>query len=405
MSDTLDRLVRESRPDMGTREAQNLDWERVDRAVFDRIEAEQRAERASLVRARGGGRWAYVAGGLAAAAALALVVGKLHEPAGASVRTVVDETAGNVVAVEGDGQLLVGGHPMVAGGALHLGDVVEARGVQVTVERPGKLSMVIERGTRAEVTHVQGALVLALEEGAVEAQVVPVPSGEAFAVDVGPSRVAVHGTHLRVARAGDHVVVDLSEGVVSLGPAPRVGSTLGALVTAPAHADFSAGDESSLAVTHDPGALRVPIAIGASTAAKPAAVAAVPVAKAGEPGDLGARPPAQVLGAPHAEFHPSAPGAAPHATAPVDANPEATIAGAVRWCLSERPHADNVTVVVNTVVYLDVDAEGSVVHARFDPPVAPDVNACASSAIYRARFGHGGTVAVPVDLRLPSSAP
>ena len=75
---------------------------------------------------------------------------------------------------------------------------------QATVDRPGKLTLVLERGTRATITHSQGALVLALDEGAVEAQVVPVPSGEAFAVDVGSSRVAVHGTHLRVARAGGH---------------------------------------------------------------------------------------------------------------------------------------------------------------------------------------------------------
>jgi len=403
MSDTLDRLVRESRPDMGTREAQNLDWERVDRAVFDRVEAEQRAERARLTSARSGGRWAYVAGGLAAAAALALVVGKLHEPAGAAARVVVDESAGNVVSVEGDGQLLVGGHPVGAGAALHLGDVVEARGVQATVERPGKLSLVIERGTRAEVTHVQGALVLALEQGAVEAQVVPVPSGEAFAVDLGSSRVAVHGTHLRVARAGEHVVVDLSEGVVSLGPAPRVGSTLGALVTAPAHAEFSAGDEAGVSISHDPGTLRAPVALGASATAKPAAVAAAPASRAGEPAD--AHPAPQAPGAPRAELRTAAAVAAARGPAPVDANPEAAIAGAVRWCLAGRTHADNVTVVVNTVVYLDVDGDGSVAHARFDPPVAPDVNACASSAIYRARFAHGGSVAVPVDLRLPSSAP
>jgi hypothetical protein len=191
--------------------------------------------------------------------------------------------------------------------------------------------------------------------------------------------------------------------VVSLGPAPRVGSTLGALVTAPAHAEFSAGDEASLSVTHDPGALRVPIAIGASAASKPAAVAAAPAAK-GEPSD--AHPAPQSPGAPRAEvLRGAAPGAAARASAPADANPETAIAGAVRWCLAERTHADNVTVVVNTVVYLDVDADGNVAHARFDPPVAPDVNACASSAIYRARFAHGGAVAVPVDLRLPSSAP
>jgi hypothetical protein len=33
------------------------------------------------------------------------------------------------------------------------------------------------------------------------------------------------------------------------------------------------------------------------------------------------------------------------------------------------------------------------------------VNACASGAIYKARFSHAGNVAIPVDLKLPSSAP
>ena len=61
----------------------------------------------------------------------------------------------------------------------------------------------------------------ALDDGAFEAQVTPVPSGEAFAVDVATPtsivRIAVHGTHLRVARAGTRVTVDLTEGVVSIG--------------------------------------------------------------------------------------------------------------------------------------------------------------------------------------------
>jgi hypothetical protein len=91
--------------------------------------------------------------------------------------------------------------------------------------------------------------------------------------------------------------------------------------------------------------------------------------------------------------------------AAVDPNPQGTIAGAVRACLAERPRADNVTVEVNTIVRLEVDADGTVLHARFDPPVTPDVNACASGPIYRTRFAHGGSVAVPVEFRVPSSAP
>jgi len=227
-----------------------------------------------------------------------------------------------------------------------------------------------------------------------------VPSGEAFAVDVGHSRVAVHGTHLRVARVGEHVVVDLSEGVISLGEAPRIGSTLGALLTAPAHAEFTTSDaEGTLTLTHDPAVLRAPVALGASGQARAGlpSVVVAPLPKA-ESGDV--RPVA--VGAAR-EVHPAS--LPPRTAAAPEANPETVIAAAVRACLAERPRADNVTVVVSTTVRLGVGPDGTVTSARFDPPVAPDVNACASGAIYKTRFAHGGSIAIPVDLKLPSSAP
>ena len=152
-----------------------------------------------------------------------------------------------------DGKVVAGGVP------LKLGDVLETGGARATIERPGKVTLTLEPGLKTVVTHVQGALILALERGAVEAQVVPVASGEAFAVDVDGSRVAVHGTHLRVAREGQRVVVDLNEGVVSVGAAPRAGSVLGTLVNAPAHVEFMASDPAgTLEQTHDPSAVRTP---------------------------------------------------------------------------------------------------------------------------------------------------
>ena len=218
MSDSLDKLVRESRPDLGTREARDVNWTEVDRGLFGRIATEQRAERARLT-SGGSARWAMAAGGLAVAAAIALVVGTSRQTRSIDgVQASVDDGAGSVTALEGAGQLLVDGKPVGVGAALHEGDVIEARGAQATIERLGKLTLIFERGSKATVTHVDGALVVALETGAVEAQVVPVPSGEAFAVDVGRSRVAVHGTHLRVLRVGEHVVV--AAGAVVRGVVP-----------------------------------------------------------------------------------------------------------------------------------------------------------------------------------------
>ncbi len=65
--------------------------------------------------------------------------------------------------------------------------------------------------------------------------------------------------------------------------------------------------------------------------------------------------------------------------------------------MAERPRADNVTIVVNTTLHLDLAEDGTVQFARFDPPVAPDVNACSAQAIYRVRFGRSGTITIPID--------
>ncbi|MGH7296512.1 MAG: FecR domain-containing protein [Polyangiaceae bacterium] len=402
MSDALDRLVRESRPDLGTREARGVDWAEVDRRLFARVEADRAADRAKLSAGPGRGL-AYLLGGLAAAAAVAfVVVGSRSAHPGDEARVVAEDTAGSVSAVEGGGVLLIGGKPAGVGVSLHRGDVVEAVGGGVTVERPGKLTLVIEKGSRATVTHVAGALVVALERGAVEAQVVPVPNGEAFAVDVGTSRVAVHGTHLRVARDGARVAVDLNEGVVSLGEAPRVGSTQGELITAPAHAEFRAGEpESTLVVSHDPARVRAPVALVAAASTGSRVAAAAPVAPVPVRPDVaeGREHDAVPLGQPHQAV------AAPPAHPAEDPHPAATVASAVRACLSERPRGDNVTVVVSTTLHLELTADGTIQSARFDPPVAPDVNSCAAASIYRVRFAHGGSEAIPIDLTLPSSAP
>jgi hypothetical protein len=401
MSDALDRLVRDSRPELGVRESRDVDWAEVDRRLFTRVNADLAREHEKLSSGRGRGV-AFVLGGLAAAAAAVFFV------AGGSATHTTDapfasleEPAGSVTAVEGGGAVLVDGKPVSVGATLHQADVIDATGGRVTVDRPGKLTLILEKGSRATVTHVQGALILALEQGAVEAQVVPVPNGEAFAVDVGTSRVAVHGTHLRVARDGSHVVVDLSEGVVSLGDAPRVGSTVGSLITAPAHAEFSAGEpESTLSLSHDPSVVRSPVSLAGLSAASPrSAVAAVAAVDPPRPEVADGRDRAALVPPP-----PRAQAPAP-AVHPPDPNPAGTIASAVRSCLLGRPRGDNVTVVVSTTLRLELSPDGTVQSARFDPPVAPDVNACAAGSIYRVRFSHGGAEAIPVDLTLPSSAP
>ncbi|MDP9151297.1 MAG: hypothetical protein M3O36_15345, partial [Myxococcota bacterium] len=194
MKTQLDHAIHEAREHLGTREAQRLDWRDVERRVFDRVAEAQRAERAALLSGRGRA-WMALALGLAVSAGGALVwMESGNEPPPFDAGPVAArDFAGTITSLGGD--VLVNGKAAPAGLSMHLGDSIETRAGSATVDRPGKLSLVVERGSRATITHVAGALVLALEEGAVEAQVVPVAGGEAFAVDVGTSRVAVHGTH------------------------------------------------------------------------------------------------------------------------------------------------------------------------------------------------------------------
>jgi ferric-dicitrate binding protein FerR (iron transport regulator) len=391
MSDGFDKLLEEARTELGADAADRVDWDAVDAKLFARIDEERRVERARFAPQRRRGLTLAAVGLAAAVAIVALLAGRTREPFGA-LETAAIESAGSVVAIEGTDPVLIDEKPVAGGAALRLGDVLETGGARVSVERPGRVALTLEPGTKTVVTHVQGALILALERGAVEAQVVPVAAGEAFAVDVEGSRVAVHGTHLRVAREGHRVVVDLNEGVVTVGDAPRAGSLLGPLVNAPAHVEFMATDPAgSLQVTHDPAAVRSPeetqspaVTARSVTSERPASSPSHAPAPPGEARAEGRSP-----AAPFAK--PAAVSLSP------EPSPEEIISNAVRACMAERPRADNVTVVVSTTLRLDLADDGTVRFARFDPPVAPDVNACSAQAIYRERFGRGGAIAIPID--------
>ncbi|HEX3772622.1 MAG TPA: FecR domain-containing protein [Polyangiaceae bacterium] len=402
MSDKLDKLVADARRELGVREAKDVDWNKVDAELFERIAREERGARAHFAPpARRGAT--LVAVGFAAAAALAAVVVGKGRDAVDLAGTAAPEGAATIAAVDANGSdsLLVDGQPAARGASLRLGDVLETRSARATLDRPGKLTAVLEPGSRMVVTHVRGALVLELDQGAVEAQVVPVASGEAFAVDVDGARVAVHGTHLRVAREGGRVVVDLSEGVVAVGQAPREGSVIGTVINAPAHVEFLARDPlGTLTQTHDPSAVRRPLETRVAAADRPrvAPAHAEATARPSPPSEPRVEPRSSWSGAAGAPPPASnATASAKPVTAKPEGSPEESLAQAVRACMSTRPHADNVTVVVSTTLHLDLADDGSVRAARFEPPVAPDVNTCAAQAIYRARFAHGGAATITVD--------
>lgn len=275
MKRPMGELIAALRDEWGVQESENVDWRAIERTVFARIRRERSAERARFSAGRHG-LWA-LAGAIAVAflGVVAVLAGKGRGIVRVDPVMSRDGPAGKIVDMGGAGRVLVNGSAARSGALVVLGDVIETRGSEVTIARDGLLTFTVENNSRLSVSHIRGPLVVSLERGAVRAHVMPVADGEAFAVDVEQSRVAVHGTFFRISRAGSHAAVDLIEGVLSVGNAPRSGPVMGTIVTAPAHADFTVSNAvATMKVTHDADAIRPLPASAFPSDAEPAAVAA-----------------------------------------------------------------------------------------------------------------------------------
>jgi hypothetical protein len=216
--------------------------------------------------------------------------------------------------------------------------------------------------------------------------------GEAFAVDVDGVRVAVHGTHLRVARDGSRVVVDLSEGVISVGTPPKTGTTYGTLVTAPAHVEFSTTDVTgTLRVDHDDAHVRAPLDL---TEAPPPVIAS-PTTLAPPVVEGPVEPPAVV---PSMNAPPRPPAGLASASPPKPLTPTETVLAAVRTCAEQTLRSGSVAVTVSSVLRVDVNPDGSAALASFNPPLAPELQSCVGRAVYATHWGEPGAHLIPIEL-------
>jgi hypothetical protein len=426
----------------------DLDWSKIEAKVMAAVneEAPRLAQRESA-RMRAMRAGAVV---LAAAAAVALYVKSSQTTDNKSANAnnanpqVTDTTpASSLVGVTGE--VRIGSNVVDAPGfVLHANDSIttKAHG-RATFERTRKVAWLAENTGDETSAHVRvksagEPLVLGLESGAVEAQVVPVPVGEAFAVDVTSStgslvRVAVHGTHLRVARVagGNRITVDLTEGVVSIGVPPRTGVTYGTLVTAPAHVELDASDLSTIRVDHNLNAVRAAIALNpfgsieasnnnsptnaqklalAPTAAKennnnsllpaPRALApAAPTTKEPEEAPAKAVEPTPAPAPAKAASAPSPGGTQFPQTPARDA-----IAAAVRDCAVARSRSaarsgnDTTHVTVTSTLKLRVSNSGVVESAQFSPPLPAEIQSCAANVIYKTKLeSETGLVSIPIE--------
>jgi hypothetical protein len=299
---------------------------------------------------------------------------------------------------QGSGDVRLNGAKARAGTRARAGETIDTHGARALFECEGRVSWLLESESKVRIERAKvgnSPLVLALAEGAVEAQVSPVASGEAFAIDVDEVRVAVHGTHLRVARDGDHVVVDLSEGTVSIGAPPKIGSTYGTLVIAPAHVEFRASAlATSIRIEHDAASVRRVAELnavsdrGASTNVSPAAFPSGGPARDGTSSPPASAPSWMSKPIPRS----STVAAGPNPTA------DAVVASAVRACATGRPHSTDVTITVSSTLTVDVHEDGFARLANFDPPLAPDIQSCASHVIYSTRFVGPGLHKISIAL-------
>jgi len=398
----LDDLIRE------TREAKTPepDWKAIDEKLFERLETEKSSAPADAPREEERGArvvWIGAALSLAAAAAALVFVHPAHD--GVAVEHASSQSAGVVVA----GDVTSGGAAtknLASGDRI---DVVDSVAYFESKNAAGEMAVrwSSQGGSVLRVEHAVSPLVLSLEKGVAEAQVTPVPSGEAFAIDVTASsgdvvRVAVHGTHLRVARNGDKVAIDLTEGVVSIGAPPRRGSTIGTLITAPAHVELDARDLASLQVDHAPSAIR------AAEAVSPVIASAQPIDLVGDARRVDSQGDA-LLPSPvsndvrHAQSQTSRSTTTTNTSPNVAAPPapqmlttEDALAGAIAAC-GQDAVAPQTTFTTNLV--LTVNDDGSVQNARFHPPLLPEARDCAANVIYhRTKLSGAGHVEVPITI-------
>jgi hypothetical protein len=325
--------------------APELDWERVEARLFERLERPEAP-------ARGLRAWRYALA-IAAAAAVALVgFGLLRsspEQVADQARSVEQLAAPKLIGPEVSGK--------VDGTRLAVGDRVVSGAREIVVEHAERASWTLLPGSAAALRDVGERLTIQLESGAVLSSVVPNARAESFAIVTGDVRVAVHGTRFRVERRDHRALVTVEEGVVAVGPA-TTGATEGFVL--------HAGDQGSFTLDGKTGTVQ-----RAATAELEPAVT----------------PPARVVQRP-----PSAPPAAPIASlpeTPTTAELERGldgVAAAVTRCFLDHTKSGEVRVTARTELSATVRPDGSISELAFDPPLAPAVQACAVGAGRAGKF-------------------
>ena len=256
----------------------------------------------------------------------------------------------------------------VDGDALATGAVVTSGGDPIVVEHVDHVTWTLSPGGAAHVESVGAVVGLSLDCGTISARVTKSIRPESFVIRVENSRIAVHGTAFRVERGASLVNIDVTEGVLAIGP---VGGRAFEL-RAPGRAVLSFNG----------------IRTDASGAVGPTGVLR-PQPVSGSSAPLASAMPAGVARSPSEEV--TRDGSGRTSLAAEDSPGVEHVIQAIRRCLADHTVADgDLHVTVRTRMSLRVQATGRVGEALFDPPLAPPVQECVDAKVGSIEFSASG---------------
>lgn len=350
----------------------DLDWESVENRVFDRLEEPGRP----LMLAPPTPVWPRIAAIAAIAAGIALAVSW-----SASNTEAPHQATASVVHAR---DLKPAQNGTVTASA---GTELVTEEVAVTIEHEGWAKFRVAADSCVRVQRLDDRVALNLIKGKVDAQVTKRGGEEIFTVLVDGMRVAVRGTIFSVERSGDTLRVEVTRGAVAVGPASP-GTTEGWLVSAPSAGTFSLREHvrlSSEPLVPSPRVFEEPSKPEVAVAGEPEPT---PRPELEQPKVAATKLPAP----PETDDQPSAP-VPEMLTAELAAVPLAEIKRLVTACYRDSLPKDNegVTVHAHTTLNIRVAPDGHVAFARFDPPLAPKAQSCASGVVQQARFPEART--------------
>jgi hypothetical protein len=145
--------------------------------------------------------------------------------------------------------------PGIDGHSFKLQAPIVATDYDITVKHSNLATWRLMAPGRARIiTNDPAHVTVALDSGRIEADVIPQPKPESFAIEVANARIAVHGTLFSVERRGALAEVVVREGKVMVSQSNATGSLQNTLLTAPSRAQVDL--ESKPTTDTDPGITR-----------------------------------------------------------------------------------------------------------------------------------------------------